>query len=218
MRNARAARDLGPRSAGGQQAAAMSGRTSIKFAQALASIRPLRPPRETRSRRDRATAVKRGGRNVLLWLAGRRSRDQRFSPGQAGGPGDEPSVPVPAAHRGGLLAVLGDPSRLAAAWPGFKTAGPGVGSLRIPRRARAAPRAPTCAVTKSDPTLLLLTLTCGFAVTAGQSCPDRGVNSAQAEVVSRGPKTKETALTSGYLLVEARSPLPGPTRRRPERQ
>ena len=36
-------------------------------------------------------------------------------------------------------------------------------------------------------------------------------------VLSGVPTTTETALTSGYLLVEARSPLPEPTRRRPER-
>jgi hypothetical protein len=35
---------------------------------------------------------------------------------------------------------------------------------------------------------------------------------------SWAPTTGGSALTSGYLLVEARSPLPGPTGRRPERQ
>jgi hypothetical protein len=50
------------------------------------------------------------------------------------------------------------------------------------------------------------------------SRPDRGVNRAQAEVVSGAPTTTETALTSGYLLVETRSPLPGPIRRRPRRE
>jgi len=34
---------------------------------------------------------------------------------------------------------------------------------------------------------------------------------------SGAPTTEESALTSGYLLVEALSPLPGPARRRPER-
>jgi hypothetical protein len=65
--------------------------------------------------------------------------------------------------------------------------------------------------------LAFLALTCGFDLGAGLSGPDRGVNRAQAEVVSGAPTTTETALTSGYLLVEARSPLPEPTRRRPER-
>jgi hypothetical protein len=41
---------------------------------------------------------------------------------------------------------------------------------------------------------------------------------AQVRVLSGAPTTTETALTSGYLLVETRSPLPEPTRRRRERQ
>jgi hypothetical protein len=40
---------------------------------------------------------------------------------------------------------------------------------------------------------------------------------AQVRVLSGAPTTTETPLTSGYLLVEARSRLPGPTRRRPDR-
>jgi hypothetical protein len=60
-------------------------------------------------------------------------------------------------------------------------------------------------------------LTCWFGPAAALSVPDRGINRAQAEVVSGAPTTGESALISGYLLVEARSPLPGPTRRRPER-
>jgi hypothetical protein len=35
---------------------------------------------------------------------------------------------------------------------------------------------------------------------------------AQNRVLSGAPTTGETALTSGYLLVEARSPLPGTPR------
>jgi hypothetical protein len=41
---------------------------------------------------------------------------------------------------------------------------------------------------------------------------------AQVRVLSGAPTTTETALTSGYLLVETRSPLPEPARRRPECQ
>lgn len=85
-------------------------------------------------------------------------------------------------------------------------------------RGRPAPRAPTCAAAKSDPRLAFLPLTCGFGLAAELSGPDRGVNRAQAEVVSGAPTTGERALTSGYLLVETRSPLPGPTRRRPQVQ
>jgi hypothetical protein len=61
-----------------------------------------------------------------------------------------------------------------------------------------------------------MALTCGFGLAAGLSGQNREANRAQAEVVSGAPTTTESALTSGYLLVEARSPLPGPTRRRPE--
>jgi hypothetical protein len=66
--------------------------------------------------------------------------------------------------------------------------------------------------------LALVALTCGFGLAAGLFGPDREINSAQAEVVSGAPTTTETALTSGYLLVETRSPLPEPARRRPECQ
>jgi len=55
-------------------------------------------------------------------------------------------------------------------------------------------------------------LTCWFGLAAGRFEPDRGVNRAQAEVVSGAPTTGESELTSGYLLVEARSPLPGKPR------
>lgn len=58
-------------------------------------------------------------------------------------------------------------SRLAADWAGAGTVGPGVGSLRILRCVRAVPRAPTCAVAKSDPMLAFLALTCGFGPGAG---------------------------------------------------
>ena len=61
-------------------------------------------------------------------------------------------------------------------------------------------------------------LTCWFALGAVLLRPRSQANRAQAEVVSGAPTTTETALTSGYLLVEARSPLPEPARRRRERQ
>jgi hypothetical protein len=41
---------------------------------------------------------------------------------------------------------------------------------------------------------------------------------AQVRVPSGDPITRESVLTSGYLLVEARSPLPEPTRKRLRRQ
>jgi len=66
--------------------------------------------------------------------------------------------------------------------------------------------------------LAFLLLTCALGLAAGMITSDRDVSRAQAEVVSGAPDTTESALTSGYLLVEARSPLPGPVRRRPERQ
>jgi hypothetical protein len=108
--------------------------------------------------------------------------------------------------------VFGRAPRLAARWAGVGTVGLGAGSLRILRCVQALPRAPTCAVAKSDPRLASLGLTCAFDLVAGLSGPDRGANRAQAEVVSGAPTTGESALTSGYLLVEARSPLPGKPR------
>jgi len=137
-------------------------------------------------------------------------------PGEAGGLGDEPFVSplcITASR-----SLFWEAPRLAAGWAGVGTVGSAVGSLRILRRVRAVPRAPTCAVAKSDPVLAFLALTCGFGMGAGFYGPDREANRAQAEVVSGAPTTTETPLTSGYLLVEARSPLPEPTRRRPERQ
>ncbi len=118
---------------------------------------------------------------------------------------------VPALRPGDLLAVP-EASRLAARAGRVGMVGPGIGWVRTQRCVRAVPRAPTCAVVKGDPMLANLAVTCGFSPAAGLTDPDLGRYRAQAEVVSGAPIAGESALTSGYLLVEARSPLPGAPR------